>query len=104
LFDQVWIVRFRQAEPFCHAFHMGIDDDGRLAEGVAEYDICGFSADAWQGDQLSIVRGTCAEALGHGFAAGDEMFRFVLKETGGTNEFFEFRRLASAISVAVRYR
>ena len=73
---------------------MGIDDDAGLAEGVAEYDICGFSADTRQGDQLfHRTRDLCAEALGHGFAAGDEMFRFVLKEAGGTNEFFEFREV-----------
>ncbi len=73
---------------------MGIDDDTGLAEGISENDIRGLSADARQGDQfLHRVRDLFAEALGHGFAAGDEMFRFVLKETGGTNELFEFRKI-----------
>ena len=72
---------------------MGIDDDTGLAEGIPENDIRGLSADARQGNQfLHRVRDLFAEALGHGFAAGDEMLRFVLEETGGTNELFEFRK------------
>ena len=91
LFDQVWIVGSGQAESLRHALHVGIDDDTGLAEGIPENDIRGLSADAGQGDQLiHRVRDLFAEALGHGFAAGDEMLRFVLKEAGGTNELFEF--------------
>ena len=40
------------------------------------------------------MRDLFAEALGHGFAAGDKMFRFVFIETGGTNELFEFRKIS----------
>jgi len=95
LFDQVWIVGSGQTESLRHALHMGIDDDTGLAEGIPENDIRGLSADARQGDQFfHRVRDLFAEALGHGFAAGDEMFRFVLKETGGTNELFEFRKIS----------
>ena len=73
---------------------MGIDDDAGLVEGIPEHDIRSFSADAWQGDQLiHRMRDLSAEALGHGSAAGDEVFRFVLKETGGTNELFDFREI-----------
>ena len=94
LFDQVWIVGFRQAESFCHAFYMGINDHAGLAEGVAQYDIRGFSADAWQGEQLfHRARDPSLEAIGHGLAAGDEVFRFVLEETGGTNQLFQFRKI-----------
>src|SRR4029077_754605 len=57
--------------------------------------IRGLSADARQGDQLfHRVRHLFTEALGHGFAAGDEMLRFIFKETGGTNELFEFRKMS----------
>ncbi len=91
LFDLVWIVGSGQAESLCHALHVGIDDDTGLAEGIPENDIRGLSADAGQGDQrIHRVRDLFAEALGHGFAAGDEMLRFVLKEAGGTNKLFEF--------------
>ena len=94
MFDQVWIVGSGQTESLRHALHVGIDDNTGLAEGIPENDIRGLSADARQGDQfLHRVRDLFAEALGHGFAAGDEMFRFVLKETGGTNELFEFRKI-----------
>ncbi len=95
MFDQVWIVGSGQTESLRHAFHMGIDDDTGLAESIPKNDIRGLSADARQGDQLfHRVRNLFAEALGHGFAAGDKMFRFVLKETGGTNELFEFRKMS----------
>jgi hypothetical protein len=39
------------------------------------------------------VRDLFAEALSHGLTAGDEMFRFVFKETSGTYELFEFREI-----------
>jgi hypothetical protein len=95
LFHQVWIVGSSQAESLRHTFHMSIDDDARLTEGITKNDIRGFSADARQGDQLfHRVRDLFAEALGYGLATGDKMFRFVLKETGGTNELFEFRKMS----------
>ena len=94
MFDQVWIVGPGQAESLCHAFHVGIDDDTGPAEGVPEHDIRGFSANARQGEQLiHRVRDLFAEVLGQDFAAGDEMFGFVLKETSGTNELLEFRKI-----------
>ena len=74
---------------------MGIDDDTGLPEGGSENDIRGLSADARQGDQLfHRVRNLFTKALGHGFAAGDEMLRFIFEETGGTNELFEFRKMS----------
>ena len=39
LFDQVWIVGSGQAESLCHAFHMGINDDTGLAEGIPETEL-----------------------------------------------------------------
>jgi hypothetical protein len=89
--DKVWIIRSGQAEPLCHPFYMGIDDDARLTEGVPENYIRGFSPDSRQGEQLiHRLRDLSAEALGHGFAACDKVFCFTLKESGGTNELFEF--------------
>ena len=73
---------------------MGIDDDTGLAEGGPEHDIRGLSADAWQGDQLIHgLRDLSAETLGHGLTGGNEMFRFVLKESSGTNELFKLREI-----------
>jgi hypothetical protein len=74
---------------------MGIDDDTGLAECIPENDIRGLSSDARQGDQLfHRQRDLFSEAFSHGFAAGHEMFRFILKETGGTNELFEFSKMS----------
>lgn len=73
---------------------MGIDDDTGLAERSPQNDICRLPANARQRDQLlHRMRNLFTEALGHSFAAGDEMFRLILKETRGTNELFEFRRM-----------
>ena len=109
LFNQIRVVRLRQVEPFRDALDMGIDDDTGLAEDSPENDIRGLSPDAWQGDQfLHRVRDLFAEAVGHGFAAGDEMFRFILKEAGGTNELFEFgkmsRRQLSRLPISPKQR
>jgi hypothetical protein len=94
LFDTVWIVGSGQTESFRHALHVSIDDDTGLPEGGPEHDIRRLSADARQGEQLiHRVRDLFAEALSHGLTAGDEMFRFVFKETSGTYELFEFREI-----------
>ena len=93
MFDEFWIVGSSQSKPLRHALDMGIDDDTGLAERSPENDICGLSANARQSDQLfHRVRDLFTEALGHSFAAGDEMFRLILKKTSGTNELFEFRK------------
>ena len=90
----VWIVRSGQAESLRNTFHVGIDDDTGLAECIPEHDIRRFSTDARQGGQLvHCVRDLSAKALNHGLAAGDQMFGFILKETGGMNESFEFSEI-----------
>jgi hypothetical protein len=95
LFDQIRIVGSGQAQSLRHALHMGIDHDAWPAEGSPEYDIRGLSSDTRQGDQLfHRVRDLLAEAFGHSFAAGDEMFRLVLEKAGGTNDLFEFRKMS----------
>ena len=92
LFDQVWIVGSGQAESLRHALHVGIDDNTGLPEGGPEHDIRRLSADAWQGDQLIHgLRNLFVETLGHGLTGGNEMLRFVLKESSGTNELFKLR-------------
>jgi hypothetical protein len=74
---------------------MGIDDNTGLAEGISKNDIRRLSTDARQGDQLfHPVWDLFAEALGHGFAAGDEMFRLALKKTGRTNDLFDLRKMS----------
>jgi len=44
--DKIWIVRSGQAEPLRHPFHMGIDNDTGLAEGVPKDHIRRFSTDS----------------------------------------------------------
>ena len=71
---------------------MGVDDNAWLTEGISKNDIRGFSTHARQGDQfLQRLRDLFIEAFGHGLAAGNEMFGLILKETGRTNELFDFR-------------
>jgi hypothetical protein len=73
---------------------MGIDDNAWLTKGVSKNDIRSLSANARQRNQLiHRARNLFTEALGHSFSTGDEMFRFVLKETGGMNDLFEFRNI-----------
>ena len=94
LFDQVWVVRSSQVESLGHAFDMGIDDNTGLAEGVPQDDICRFSANAGQGDQLlHCMWDFFTETLGDSFAAGHEMLCFILKEAGGTNESFDLSEI-----------
>lgn len=95
MLDQIRIVRSGQAESLRHALYMGVDNDAGLAEGIPENDIRRFPADTRQGDQLFHRLGDLfTEAFSYGFAAGDEMFRFVLKETGGTNDLFDLRKMS----------
>jgi hypothetical protein len=94
LFDEVWVVRSSQAKSLRHAFHVGIDDNTGPAKGMTENHIRGLSADTRQGDQFfHRVWDPSSKTLGHGLPAGNKMFRFVLEETSGTNELFEFRKI-----------
>ena len=73
---------------------MGIHNNTWSAEGIAEHDICRFSADTGQGDQFfHRLRYLSGKALGHGLSADDEVFRLVLEETRGANDLFKFKAM-----------
>ena len=97
-FDLVRIVRGGEAKPIGHSFDMGIDDDTRLAEGVAQNHIGRFSPDAGECDQIiHVIRNLPVEPLHDRFAAGDEMFGFVFEEAGGVNEPLDLRQFGGGV-------
>src|SRR5258706_7106591 len=56
---------------------MGIHHDARLAEGIAEDQVGGLAANAWQSDKLlQRVRNFPAEAIAQRSAEADERLRF----------------------------
>ena len=59
-FDLVRVDEFRKSEPLRETRDVSIHTDGVLAISVAEHDICGFSSDPGQREQIGQIVGNLA--------------------------------------------
>jgi hypothetical protein len=88
--DLVRIAVLRQSQALRKAHDMGIDTDGLLGKGVAEYDVGGFSADAGKTDQIiQTVRHFSAETLDDLHATIANRARFVAVKVDPADLLFE---------------